>query len=80
MASLAPGERADLIVDFGEHAGEEIVLKNDTVRADPGMITRIIIPFGGLPGRYVWHSHILEYEDNEMMRPFDVLQVPADHK
>lgn len=45
----------------------------DTVRADPGMITRIIIPFEGFTGRYVWHCHILEHEDNEMMRPFDVV-------
>jgi spore coat protein A len=45
----------------------------DTVRADPGMITRIIVPFEGYPGRYVWHCHILEHEDNEMMRPFDVV-------
>ena len=27
----------------------------DTVRADAGLITRIIIPFEGYPGRYVWH-------------------------
>ncbi len=45
----------------------------DTVRADPGMITRIIIPFEGYAGRYVWHCHILEHEDNEMMRPYEVV-------
>jgi spore coat protein A len=45
----------------------------DTLRADPGMVTRIIVKFEGFPGRYVWHCHILEHEDNEMMRPFDVL-------
>ena len=45
----------------------------DTVRADPKMLTRIIVPFEGYPGRYVWHCHILEHEDNEMMRPYDVL-------
>jgi spore coat protein A len=45
----------------------------DTVRADPGMVTRIIIPFEGYPGRYVWHCHILEHEDNEMMRPYELL-------
>ena len=45
----------------------------DTVRADPGMITRIIVKFEGFTGRYVWHCHILEHEDNEMMRPFDVV-------
>jgi spore coat protein A len=45
----------------------------DTVRADPGMVTRIIAKFEGYAGRYVWHCHILEHEDNEMMRPYDVL-------
>ena len=45
----------------------------DTVRADPGMITRIIVRFEGFTGRYVWHCHVLEHEDNEMMRPFDVV-------
>ena len=45
----------------------------DTVRADPGMITRIVIPFEGFTGRYVWHCHILEHEDNEMMRPYEVV-------
>jgi len=46
----------------------------DTVRADPAMVTRIIARFEGFPGRYVWHCHILEHEDNEMMRPFDVVK------
>jgi spore coat protein A, manganese oxidase len=44
----------------------------DTVRAHPGMLTRIIARFEGYPGRYVWHCHILEHEDNEMMRPYQV--------
>ena len=37
------------------------------------MVTRIIARFEGYPGRYVWHCHILEHEDNEMMRPYDVV-------
>ena len=49
----------------------------DTVRADPAMVTRIIIPFDGYPGRYVWHCHILEHEDNEMMRPYEILGAPS---
>jgi spore coat protein A, manganese oxidase len=48
----------------------------DTVRAEPGMVTRIIIRFDGYPGRYVWHCHILEHEDNEMMRPYQVRSHP----
>jgi len=49
----------------------------DTVRADAGMVTRIIVRFDGYPGRYVWHCHILEHGDNEMMRPFEVIRVPS---
>jgi spore coat protein A len=45
----------------------------DTVRAEPGMATRIIVHFEGYAGRYVWHCHILEHEDNEMMRPYQVV-------
>jgi spore coat protein A, manganese oxidase len=45
----------------------------DTVRADPKMVTRIIVRFEGYLGRYVWHCHVLEHEDNEMMRPYDVV-------
>jgi spore coat protein A len=42
----------------------------DTVRVDPMTITRIIVKFEGFAGRYVWHCHLLEHEDNEMMRPY----------
>ncbi len=45
----------------------------DTVRAHPGMITRIIARFDGYPGRYAWHCHVLEHAANEMMRPFEVV-------
>ncbi len=45
----------------------------DTVQAHSKMVTRIIVPFDGFPGRYVWHCHILEHEDNEMMRPYEVI-------
>ena len=48
----------------------------DTVRVDPGTLTRIIVPFHGYTGRYVWHCHILEHEDNEMMRPYEVIAAP----
>jgi FtsP/CotA-like multicopper oxidase with cupredoxin domain len=41
----------------------------DTVIAYPGEITRVRSLFD-LPGLYVWHCHIVEHEDNEMMRPY----------
>ncbi len=43
----------------------------DTVVAEPGQVTRIKATFG-TPGQYVWHCHIVEHEDNEMMRPYRI--------
>jgi len=45
----------------------------DTIRAYPASVTRIIVPFESNAGRYVWHCHVLEHEDNEMMRPFEIV-------
>jgi spore coat protein A len=50
----------------------------DTVSANPGVVTRIRSPFNlptGVTGtqKYVFHCHILEHEDNDMMRPYEVL-------
>jgi spore coat protein A len=53
----------------GTLAAGEIGWK-DTVRVDPMTITRIIVKFEDFAGRYVWHCHMLEHEDNEMMRPY----------
>jgi len=57
----------------------------DTVVAMPGEVTRILVPFGaraagGAPlaigssftGTYVWHCHILEHEDNDMMQRYTI--------
>jgi spore coat protein A, manganese oxidase len=64
----------------------------DTIQANPGEVTTIVVPFGGatlssqlfpdqpnrLPytdspqGDYVFHCHILEHEDNDMMLPYTV--------
>ncbi|MEJ2725144.1 MAG: multicopper oxidase [Deltaproteobacteria bacterium] len=49
----------------------------DTVIAPPGHVTRVIARFDR-PGRYVWHCHILSHEDHEMMRPFQVVEPPAE--
>lgn len=46
----------------------------DVVRAEPRMVTRIIVRFEGFVGRYVWHCHVLEHEDFEMMRPYEVVK------
>jgi spore coat protein A len=54
----------------------------DTIKTYSGYVTRVIarfdLPAGTLakPGeefRYVWHCHVLEHEDNEMMRPYKIV-------
>jgi spore coat protein A len=50
----------------------------DTVRSNPGQVTRIrakwTLPTGVSPSqRYVFHCHILEHEDNSMMRPLEIV-------
>jgi spore coat protein A len=58
-------------------APEEQFAYKDTVKAFPGTVTKLIMKFDLptgtqiIPGhhyKYVWHCHILEHEDNEMMR------------
>jgi FtsP/CotA-like multicopper oxidase with cupredoxin domain len=43
----------------------------DTVIAYPRQVTRIRAQFT-TPGQFVWHCHIVEHEDNEMMRPYRI--------
>ncbi len=43
----------------------------DTVISYPGEVTRLRLRFTN-PGQFVWHCHIVEHEDNEMMRPYRI--------
>jgi spore coat protein A len=45
----------------------------DTVQALPGELTRVITRFEGFTGLYPYHCHVLEHEDHEMMRQFEVV-------
>lgn len=45
--------------------------RKDVVIAYPGEITTVRAKFD-IDGLYMWHCHILEHEDNEMMRPYVV--------
>jgi spore coat protein A, manganese oxidase len=47
----------------------------DTVIVYPGELTQVKARFD-TAGLYVWHCHILEHEDNEMMRPYRVGPAP----
>lgn len=53
---------------------------NDVVTVDPGEVVHIIAHFGEYEGvfndqtgDYMWHCHMIEHEDHDMMRPFKVL-------
>jgi spore coat protein A len=46
----------------------------DTFRSMPGEVTRIIAKFDSFTGKYPYHCHILEHEDHEMMRQFQVVR------
>jgi spore coat protein A len=45
----------------------------DTAVVNPGEVLTIIVRFDGYKGLYVYHCHMLEHEDNDMMRPYEVV-------
>jgi spore coat protein A len=45
----------------------------DTALVYPSEVLTIAVRFEGYAGRYVFHCHMLEHEDNDMMRPYDVV-------
>jgi spore coat protein A len=70
--------RIGLEVDDGiPHAldANELGLK-DTVRVNANEVVDILVRFDTFAGRYMYHCHILEHEDHDMMRPFVVM--PAE--
>jgi FtsP/CotA-like multicopper oxidase with cupredoxin domain len=48
----------------------------DTVRVNPNEIAEVAVRFTTYSGRYMYHCHILEHEDRDMMRPF--VTMPAE--
>ena len=65
-----PDDELDHLIDDNERG-----LK-DTVRVNPKEIVEIAVRFTTYSGRYMYHCHILEHEDHDMMRPFVVM--PAE--
>src|SRR4029078_6028773 len=49
----------------------------DTAPVAPDEILRVIARFEDYTGRYPYHCHVLEHEDNEMMRQFEVVSPVA---
>jgi FtsP/CotA-like multicopper oxidase with cupredoxin domain len=53
----------------------ELGLK-DTVRVNPNELVELAVRFETHSGRYMYHCHILEHEDRDMMRPIVIM--PAE--
>ncbi|OGF26218.1 MAG: hypothetical protein A2V63_07425, partial [Candidatus Eisenbacteria bacterium RBG_19FT_COMBO_70_11] len=49
----------------------------DTAPVEPNEMLRVIARFEDYAGRYSYHCHILEHEDNEMMRQFQSVPAPT---
>ena len=47
--------------------------RKDTAVVSPSEMLTILIRFEGYRGRFVFHCHMLEHEDNDMMRPYLVI-------
>ncbi|WP_254062132.1 multicopper oxidase family protein [Acidobacterium sp. S8] len=45
----------------------------DTAIVNPRDVLTILARFEGYTGKYVFHCHMLEHEDNDMMRPYEVI-------
>src|SRR5215211_1067445 len=63
----APDDELDHVVDANEGG-----LK-DTVRVNPNEIVELAVRFSTYSGRYMYHCHILEHEDRDMMRPIVIM-------
>ena len=48
----------------------------DTVAVGPHETVSIMVKYEQFTGKFVWHCHILEHEDLEMMRIFEIVPVP----
>jgi spore coat protein A len=45
----------------------------DAVRVNPNEIVELAVRFEAYSGRYMYHCHILEHEDRDMMRPIVIM-------
>ena len=66
-----PDDELDHAIDENERG-----LK-DTIRVNPNEIVEIAVRFTTYSGRYMYHCHILEHEDRDMMRPFVTMPAGA---
>jgi spore coat protein A len=51
----------------------------DTAVVNPGEVLIILVPFTAFAGKFLYHCHLSEHGDNDMMRPF-VVVAPGRNK
>ena len=86
VAAYDPADAGDHLHRAGRARAPNENGRKDTVQAHPGQVTRIRarfelpdegtieLPPGVSNPQYVWHCHILEHEENDMMRAFEVVR------
>jgi spore coat protein A, manganese oxidase len=52
----------------------------DTAVVNPRDVLTLLVRFEGYTGRYLYHCHMLEHEDNDMMRPYEVVAADTPFK
>lgn len=75
--SSATGPGTDVVTWTADHdrvdaLGDEEKGWKDTIRIEEHELVSVAGQFTGATGRFVYHCHILEHEDEGMMRPFVV--------
>lgn len=70
------------VIGREDYSGSDVALQpwelgwEDTVNVGGRETVRIAVKFDQYTGTFVWHCHILEHEDLEMMRTFRIVDVP----
>jgi len=76
VSQVSPSNANNILVDIDpivafELDANEVGFK-DTIRVNPNEMVEVEALFEGYCGRYLYHCHILEHEDHDMMRQFIV--------
>jgi spore coat protein A len=72
--------QGDMIVPKGTATPADLPERGwkDTVLLKPFEMVRVVTRFEDYAGRYVYHCHMLEHEEHEMMRPYEALPACPD--
>jgi FtsP/CotA-like multicopper oxidase with cupredoxin domain len=82
---VPPSNPTDIYPPGSQTTYEQFVAENarpfapftESFRPKCAPLTRALFAFEDYPGRFVWHCHLLEHEDNDMMRPLRICAPPG---